>query len=71
LVQHKVPRLLAELLKGQFHLMQEWLRPILSESRANGRDLEQLSGQLQALLQKYQEVEQSLAETQPKDAASG
>jgi hypothetical protein len=71
LVQHKVPRLLAELLKGQFHLMQEWLRPILSESRANGRDLEQLSGQLQALLQKYQEVEQSLAETQSKDAASG
>jgi hypothetical protein len=69
LVQHKVPRLLAELLKGQFHLMQEWMRPILSESQANGRDLERLSGQLQDLLGKYQEVEQSFAETEPRDGS--
>ncbi len=45
LVQHKVPRVLADLVKGQFHLMQEWLRPILNESMDNGRDLERLNAQ--------------------------
>ena len=56
-VQHKVPRVLADLVKGQFHLMQEWLRPILSESIDNGRDLERLKSQLDAMLQSYQQVE--------------
>lgn len=59
LVQHKVPRVLADLVKGQFHLMQEWLRPILDESIDNGRDLTQLQEQLEAMLVKYQEVERS------------
>ena len=61
LVQHKVPRVLADLVKGQFHLMQEWMRPILSESLDNGRDLERLNAQLQAMLQTYQEMERSFA----------
>ena len=56
-VQHKVPRVLADLIKGQFHLMQEWLRPILSESLENGRDLERLRTQLDAMQQNYQEIE--------------
>ena len=57
LVQHKVPRVLADLVKGQFHLMQEWLRPILSESLENGRDLEKLRSQLEAMLKNYQQME--------------
>ena len=61
LVQHKVPRVLADLVKGQFHLMQEWLRPILTESIDNGQDLERLNSQLQAMLESYQEVERSFA----------
>ena len=60
LVQHKVPRVLADLVKGQFHLMQEWLRPILSESIDNGRDLERLQAQLESMLENYQQVEDSL-----------
>ena len=59
LVQHKVPRVLADLVKGQFHLMQEWLRPILSESIDNGRDLERLQAQLESMLENYQQVEDS------------
>ncbi len=59
LVQHKVPRVLADLVKGQFHLMQEWLRPILSESLDNGRDLERLRSQLEAMMESYQQVEAS------------
>lgn len=57
LVQHKVPRVLADLVKGQFHLMQEWLRPILDESIDNGRDLNRLQTQLESLMQTYQQVE--------------
>ena len=65
LVQHKVPRVLADLVKGQFHLMQEWLRPILSESVENGRDLERLHNQLEAMLGQYQQVEDSFQSTRP------
>ena len=56
-VQHKVPRVLADLIKGQFHLMQEWLRPILAESLDNGRDLDKLRGQLDDMLANYREIE--------------
>jgi len=59
LVQHKVPRVLADLVKGQFHLMQEWLRPLLEESLDNGRDLGELKSQLEAMLENYQRVEES------------
>ena len=56
-VQHKVPRVLADLIKGQFHLMQEWLRPILAESIDNGRDLGRLKQQLDMMKENYQEIE--------------
>ncbi|MGB0596856.1 MAG: DNA repair ATPase [Rubripirellula sp.] len=59
LVQHKVPRVIADLVKGQFHLMQEWMRPLLEESIDTGRDLEQLKLQLETVLQSYQQVEES------------
>ena len=68
LVQHKVPRVLADLVKGQFHLMQEWLRPILNESMENGRDLERLNKQLHAMLQNYQEIEQTFTTSNPPDS---
>ena len=54
-----VPRVLADLVKGQFHLMQEWLRPLLEESLDNGRDLGELKSQLEAMLENYQRVEDS------------
>ncbi|MCC9603111.1 DNA repair ATPase [Stieleria sp. JC731] len=65
LVQHKVPRVLADLIKGQFHLMQEWLRPILSESLDNGKDLQRLKEQLDLMQTNYQEIEKTF------DSASG
>lgn len=60
LVQHRVPRVMAELVKGQFHLMQEWMRPILSESLDNGKDLHRLQTQLESMLQNYSDAVQSL-----------
>ena len=50
LVQHKVPRVMVDLVQGQFHLMQEWLRPLLAESLDNGRDLDQLRTQIETTL---------------------
>ena len=61
LVQHKVPRVFADLVKGQFHLMQEWMRPLLSEALDNGKDLEQLKSQLEAMLENYSDVEKAFA----------
>ncbi|MCM2371983.1 DNA repair ATPase [Aporhodopirellula aestuarii] len=60
LVQHKVPRVMAELIKGQFHLMQEWMRPLLNESIDNGRDIDRLLKQLDQMMQTYQQVEAAL-----------
>ncbi|TWT72340.1 DNA repair ATPase [Crateriforma conspicua] len=59
LVQHKVPRVLAELVKGQFHLMQEWLRPILQNQIESGSDLQQLQQQLDRMVKTYQDVEKA------------
>lgn len=59
LVQHKVPRVLVDLVQGQFHLMQEWLRPILDESIDNGRDLSDLRGRLEQLMKTYSAVQES------------
>ena len=54
------------LVKGQFHLMQEWLRPILTESIDNGRDLERLKQQLESMLENYQQVENAFESAQGK-----
>ena len=56
-VQHKIPRVMAEMIRGQFHLMQEWLRPILAENLDNGRDLTKLQQQLDELLANYADIE--------------
>ena len=45
--------------------MQEWLRPILSESIDNSRDLEQLKQQLETMMATYQEVESSFESAGP------
>jgi ATPase involved in DNA repair/ATPase family associated with various cellular activities (AAA) len=70
LVQHKIPRVLADLVQGQFHLMQEWMRPLLSESLDNGRDLERLKNQLESLLRDYKAVEKSFNDD-PEDTQEG
>ena len=59
IVQHKIPRVLVDLVRGQFHLMQEWMRPLLDESIDNGRDLDRLRVEMQQLLSTYNEVQDS------------
>ncbi len=60
LVQHKVPRVMIDLIKGQFHLMQEWMRPVLENSGNQGRELTQLKLRLESLLKTYAEMQAEL-----------
>ena len=64
-VQHAVPRVIADLLRGQFHLMQEWMRPVLEGSIESSRDMQRLQQQLTAMMQQYQEVDESLRGPDP------
>ncbi|MGV3484987.1 MAG: AAA family ATPase, partial [Planctomycetaceae bacterium] len=59
-VQHKVPRVMLDLIKGQFHLMQEWLRPVLENSSLHGRELAQLKGRIESLMKTYVELQTEL-----------
>jgi len=68
LVQHKVPRVMAELIKGQFHLMQEWMRPLLSESLDNSRDLDHLKQQLETMMRTYGRVEEAMKGEQAEES---
>jgi hypothetical protein len=61
-VQHTVPRVMLDLVKGQFHLMQEWMRPLLNEAARNGRDLETLRSEIQGTLAAYHALQQELEE---------
>jgi hypothetical protein len=70
LVQHKIPRVLADLVQGQFHLMQEWMRPLLAESLDNGRDLARLKKQLETLMKDYQAVQKTFNDD-PENNRSG
>ncbi len=60
IVQHRIPRVMVDLVKGQFHLMQEWLRPILSESIETSRDVDRMRKQLEQLLATYREADSTL-----------
>lgn len=66
-VQHKVPRVLADMVRGQFHLMQEWLRPILDESLNSGRDLERLASQIDVMLERYRAMERAIETHRPAE----
>lgn len=59
-VQHKVPRVMLDLVRGQFHLMQEWLRPILEGSTMQQRELEGLRGRIESLLDTYARLQSEL-----------
>ncbi len=59
-VQHRIPRVMVDLVQGQFHLMQEWLRPILSESIDTSRDVERMRKQLEKLMATYTQADAAI-----------
>jgi hypothetical protein len=59
-VQHSVPRVMLDLIRGQFHLMQEWLRPILEGSQIQGKELLQLRTRIDEMIQNYNRLQSEL-----------
>jgi len=59
-VQHTVPRVMLDLIRGQFHLMQEWLRPILEGSVVQGKELQQIKDKIDETMRIYAKLQSEL-----------
>jgi hypothetical protein len=53
IVQHRVPKLVIEVLRHQFELMQSWMQPILTATNLQSSDIQQLQKALDAALNSY------------------
>ena len=53
IVQHRVPKLVAQVLRQQFELMQSWMQPILTATNLQSSDIQQLQQSLDATLNSY------------------
>jgi len=59
-VQHKVPRVMLDLIRGQFHLMQDWLKPILEGSTVQGQELHSLRAKIDEMMLIYDKLQTDL-----------
>jgi superoxide dismutase len=59
-VQHKVPRVMLDLIRGQFHLMQEWLRPILEGTVVQSKEIQQIKAKIDETMRTYQKLQSEL-----------
>lgn len=66
LVQHKVPRVLLDVVRGQFHLIQEWLRPLVAESGSNGKEVQRLRSAIEDMLKQYDLLRAHLEQSEPE-----
>lgn len=64
LVQHKVPRIMIDLIKGQFHLMQEWMRPLLENTNVQSKELQQLKDRIESLMVSYTRLQSELHDSE-------
>ncbi|MEL6898441.1 MAG: AAA family ATPase, partial [Planctomycetota bacterium] len=67
LVQHRVPRVVLEMVQGQFQLMQHWLQPLMAQSLAHGQDLSSLKEQLEKSLELHLKVRDTLEDEKPNE----
>ena len=59
-VQHSVPRVMLDVVRGQFHLMQEWMKPLLEGTVGQNREFSELRGQVESLLRGYARLQADL-----------
>ena len=69
IVQHKVPRSVLDVVKGQFEVMNNWLEPLLSASTAQSQDLQKLQNSVQTCLANYYALLQELEDAKSKRTA--
>ena len=53
-VMHKVPRSILDVLRGQFELMNDWMKPLLEATREQSTGIEQLRKTLDQCMAKYE-----------------
>jgi hypothetical protein len=63
-VVNKVPRLFLSIIREQFHLMQEWMVPLMEVSQKNREGLAELQSQLDDAMKNYDEMIERLEDTE-------
>jgi hypothetical protein len=53
IVQHRVPKTVADVLAHQFNLMQSWMQPVLAATNLQAGDLRKLQRSIEATLEAY------------------
>ena len=66
IVQHAVPRVMTELIRSQFQLLYDGLRPLLEGASKNTATSERLRVAVEDLLQRYRSLE-GVAQQSPVD----
>ena len=57
LIQHSVPRVMTDLVRSQFHLLYDGLRPVLEASAVNSTQLQNLRASIDDCLQRYRDLQ--------------
>jgi hypothetical protein len=60
IVQHKMPRVVLDVVQGQFQLLQDWLRPMLEQSNGSTKEMERLRSRIEQVLEHYSQLKNSL-----------
>ena len=71
-VRHSVPRVMTELIRSQFQLLYDGLRPLLENASHQTQTQERLRAAIENCLQRYRELEKEAAEAEemPRDEPS-
>jgi hypothetical protein len=68
LVQHSVPRVMTDLIRSQFQLLYDGLRPVLEASALNATQLESLRKSIDDCLQGYRELRDEIEQAESEQA---
>jgi hypothetical protein len=66
IVQHRVPKTVADVLAHQFNLMQSWMQPVLSATNLQSADIRKLQQSLDAALGAYATLVEELKSASPR-----
>lgn len=64
LVQHSVPRVMTDLVRSQFQLLYDGLRPVLEASAINSTQLQNLRSSIDDCLKQYRELQEEIEKSQ-------
>ncbi|MCA9160964.1 MAG: hypothetical protein KDA72_21685, partial [Planctomycetales bacterium] len=64
LVQHSVPRVMTDLVRSQFQLLYDGLRPVLEASAVNSTQLQNLRASVDDCLKQYRELQAEIEKSE-------